>query len=455
MGVYTHPGKIDIAMDLPHPVFWMEASASMPIVLKDRVIEAFQKLHEKGVVHGDVALRHILIGADARVTLIDFQASRADEPNEDLGLVATSPGEKDLEMRRIKFLLNVGNARKKEFRKSKAARKRSARNKAREQRRRELLQHGIINSLPLDESEPLEDIREPPVPLEELEKYWMVDVNDDPRRFVVPGSSDSDVARAVASFLQCIRDMEGADCGWSDICNGPSSPRSPLASPSLSPRLDGVSIPGLPSSIKVRDFAYESTCWTSISRLQAEHHMDMEDHGPSLSPSAEKEKGSTSGDMTIAPSHSSNHLKRHHEEGEEKATYVERLPTGKRARLDSSLWKECNTTATAEAKIASDCGLVMVHPEGLEAIPRPISADGCQGTIPVNEPEAEHPRPKRLREAVEASDIDVDVNAKKRRGMSRSSPPYHAWITNRTISLSSNKGTLHLRVGRRLGIPTE
>ncbi|KAH9025849.1 hypothetical protein EDB85DRAFT_1840222, partial [Lactarius pseudohatsudake] len=64
MGVYTGPGKIDIAMDLPHPIFWMEASASMPMVLKDRVVEAFQKLHERGIVHGDVALRHILVGAD-------------------------------------------------------------------------------------------------------------------------------------------------------------------------------------------------------------------------------------------------------------------------------------------------------------------------------------------------------------------------------------------------------
>ena len=53
----------------------MEASALMPAVLEDRVVEAFIKLHERGIVHGDIVLRHILIGADARVTLIDFQAS--------------------------------------------------------------------------------------------------------------------------------------------------------------------------------------------------------------------------------------------------------------------------------------------------------------------------------------------------------------------------------------------
>jgi hypothetical protein len=175
MGVYTRPGKIDIAMDLPHPVFWMEASASMPVVLKERVVEAFMKLHERGIVHGDIALRHILIGADARVTLIDFQASRADDSNEDLGLEGTYPGEKELEMRRVKFLLNVDNARQKEFRKSKAAQKRLARNTARARRRQELLRHGITTGLPVDESVPLADINEPPVSLEELERYWMED----------------------------------------------------------------------------------------------------------------------------------------------------------------------------------------------------------------------------------------------------------------------------------------
>ncbi|KAI0307843.1 hypothetical protein B0F90DRAFT_1677735, partial [Multifurca ochricompacta] len=211
-------------MELPHPVFWIEACASMPTLLKDRVLEAFQKLHDRGVVHGDVALRHILIGADARVTLIDFQASRADEPNEVLGLPATFPGEKDLEIRRVKFLLDIDNARKKEFRKSKAARQRSYRNRARARQRRELLQHGITTGLPMDEPEPWEEVKEAPIPLDQLEKYWMEDANDDPRRFVVPGSSDSEVAIAISSFLRCLRDIEEADSDWSISGNGPSSP---------------------------------------------------------------------------------------------------------------------------------------------------------------------------------------------------------------------------------------
>jgi hypothetical protein len=332
MGVYTWPGKIDIAMELPHPVFWMEASASMPVVLKDSVVGAFRKLHERGIVHGDVALRHILIGADARVTLIDFQASRADEPNEDLDLAMTYTGEKDLEIRRVRFLLNMDNARKKEFKKSKAALKRSERNKRREQRRRELLRHGITTGLPLDEPEPPEDINEPPVPLDELERYWMEDANDDPRRFIVPGTSESEVAEAISSFLRRIKDMEGADCGWSVVCNAPSSPRSPLASPSLSPRNDNANITELPQSIKVRDFAYESACWSPIPRPQEE--LSTRNHDPPSPLSVEK--GNISGDRATILSHSPTHLKRHREDDDEETAYVEGSPTGKRPRPDDS-----------------------------------------------------------------------------------------------------------------------
>jgi len=330
MGVYTRPGKIDIAMELPHPVFWMEASASMPVVLKDYVVGAFRKLHKRGIVHGDVALRHILIGADARVTLIDFQASRADEPNEELGLAMTYPGEKDLEIRRVRFLLNMDNARKKEFKKSRAALRRSERNKRREQRRRELLRHGITSGLPLDEPEPLEDINEPPVPLDELERYWMEDANDDPRRFIVPGTCDSEVAEAISSFLRCIKDMEGADCGWSVICNAPSSPRSALASPPLSPRNDKASITELPPSIKVRDFAYESGCWSSTPCPQEE--LRTRNHDPPSPASAEK--GDVSCDRAIILSLPATRLKRCREDDEERAAHVEGSPTGKRPRPD-------------------------------------------------------------------------------------------------------------------------
>jgi hypothetical protein len=411
MGVYTRPGKIDIAMDVPHPIFWMEASASMPTVLKDRIVKSFQKLHERGVLHGDVALRHILIGADARVTLIDFQASRADEPNEDLGLEAAYPGEKDLEMRRVKFLLNMDNARKKEFRKSKAALRRSARNKERERRRQELLRHGITVGLPFDEPEPLEDVKEPPVPLDELEKYWMEDANDDPRRFVVPGSSDSEVAGAISSFLQCIQDMERADCGWSVVCNGPLSPRSPLASPFLSPHCVDFGNPKLPPSIKIRDFAYESTCWSSSFRPRTRR--DMENLNSLSTPPPEN--GILPSDQSVISPPGANSLKRQREDGEKRAIYVEQLPTGKRARLDTSPLEECDAATITETRIASDFGLIKAstYYRSPESIVSPVS---MQESGPVNESNPSDARHKRLREAAEV-DEGESANAKKHRGI--------------------------------------
>ena len=47
---------------------------------------------------------------------------------------------------------------------------------------------------------PVAGIHEPLVPLDELERYWMEDGNDDPRRFIVPGSSETGVSRAMFSF---------------------------------------------------------------------------------------------------------------------------------------------------------------------------------------------------------------------------------------------------------------
>jgi len=417
MGVYTRPGEIDIIMNLPHPVFWIEASPSMPMVLKDCVVEAFQKLHERGVVHGDVALRHILIGADARVTLIDFQASRADDPNEDLGLCAAYPGDKAFEMRRVKFLLNMDNARKKEFRKSKAALKRTMRNRERERQRQELLKHGITVGLPLDEPEPLEDIKDPPVPLDELERYWMEGANDDPRRFVVPGSSDSDVAGAVSSFLQCIQDMEGADCGWSVVCNSPSSPRSPLASLFPPPRHDQASIPELPPSIKIRDFAYETTCRRpSISYPRAGHGMESHDSSPLSSVERNVPR-----DRATISLHDRNSLKRQREDGEAKPIYLEKLPTGKRARLDFP-FSGCDDASASETKHVPGCDPVdSKDPESLPVlvILGHVSADGCQGHSPLSEPESEHFIHKRSREVAEADDIRDHVIAKKPRRFCR------------------------------------
>ena len=85
---------------------------------------------------------------------------------------------------------------------------------ARAQRRQELLRYVVTTGLPVNVPVTLADIHEPPVPLDELERYWMEDANDDPRRFIVSGSSETDFSRAIFSFLKQIRDMETSDCPW-------------------------------------------------------------------------------------------------------------------------------------------------------------------------------------------------------------------------------------------------
>ncbi|THU94836.1 hypothetical protein K435DRAFT_560368, partial [Dendrothele bispora CBS 962.96] len=65
ISLFTAPGFINVAMEPPHHSFWIEASTDMPLILKQRCVEAFEKLHACGVLHGDVELRHMLIGGDA------------------------------------------------------------------------------------------------------------------------------------------------------------------------------------------------------------------------------------------------------------------------------------------------------------------------------------------------------------------------------------------------------
>ncbi|KAJ7777702.1 hypothetical protein DFH07DRAFT_702722, partial [Mycena maculata] len=64
INVYSSTGTVSVAMEPPHPSFWLEVSLDMPRVLKKCCIQAFEKLHEDGVYHGDIELRHMLIGAD-------------------------------------------------------------------------------------------------------------------------------------------------------------------------------------------------------------------------------------------------------------------------------------------------------------------------------------------------------------------------------------------------------
>ncbi|KAJ7042522.1 hypothetical protein C8F04DRAFT_993555 [Mycena alexandri] len=191
INVYSCAGAVDVAMEPPHHSFWIEASADMPHVLKKRCVNAFKELHAAGVYHGDVELRHMLIGGDARVTIIDFQASRALVPNKAVRLAAATPDELRLEMRKVKFKLDYEDARTREDEKLMRAARLERRN-----------QRAFAGEQPLPE-----DVRDPPIDSREWNLEW-IGTAVEPARFVMPGQSVEDIERALGEFLDVLEKLE-------------------------------------------------------------------------------------------------------------------------------------------------------------------------------------------------------------------------------------------------------
>ena len=159
----------------------------MPDVLKRRCVEAFEKLHSQGILHGDAELRHMLINADAKITIIDFKAAATCVPlenvdMEEVGLRRAVPEEFRLEMRRVKFKLDYDGARERE------------REKQLRKRRGEFKE---------------EDVLDPPVASHILNFHWLEGCERPPTRFVVPGQTKEQVELAVKRFLRRVEEMEG------------------------------------------------------------------------------------------------------------------------------------------------------------------------------------------------------------------------------------------------------
>jgi hypothetical protein len=51
-----------MAMEPPHPHAWRVADRSLSVGEKYAIVDAYAQIHARGVLHGDVALRHMLIG---------------------------------------------------------------------------------------------------------------------------------------------------------------------------------------------------------------------------------------------------------------------------------------------------------------------------------------------------------------------------------------------------------
>ena len=51
-----------MAMEPPHPHAWRVADRSLSVDEKYAIVDAYAQIHARGVLHGDVVLRHMLIG---------------------------------------------------------------------------------------------------------------------------------------------------------------------------------------------------------------------------------------------------------------------------------------------------------------------------------------------------------------------------------------------------------
>lgn len=128
----------------------------------------------------------MLIGADAKVTIVDFKAAATCVPlenvdMEEVGLRKATPEEFRLEMRRVKFKLDYDGAREKE------------RGKQLRKKRGELKE---------------EDVLDPPVDSHVLNFHWLEGCERPPTRFVVPGQTKEQVEFAVKLFLRKVEEME-------------------------------------------------------------------------------------------------------------------------------------------------------------------------------------------------------------------------------------------------------
>ncbi|KAK1223784.1 hypothetical protein PQX77_013308 [Marasmius sp. AFHP31] len=193
--VLDGPATLNVAMEPPHHSFWIEASSDMPLVLKDRCVEAFEKLHARGVLHGDVELRHMLIGGDGKVTIIDFQQSRALEPIPDVRLERATPAELRREMRKVKVKLDYPGARDLEYRKFQ-----------RHQHPRQ-----ANTGSPFSVSQMKEDALNPPIRHQREWEEW-VEERPLPKRFVMPGQDPSIFLEALRTFLD---DVDPRGTGFS------------------------------------------------------------------------------------------------------------------------------------------------------------------------------------------------------------------------------------------------
>lgn len=198
-----------IAMELPHPIFWIEASSEMPESLKQRCVDAYEKIHAQGVLHGDVELQNMLIGGDGKVTITHFQNGRA-LVSDPAGIVPRAEfPEFAMEMRKVKYKLDYDGARRKEMDKLGRSLARQSNDLMRNVHIDTFGRRSSSGVLPIPVPE--EDVLIPPVDGQVWNKSWANDASlARPFRFVLPGYTDDVVAQEVRNFMALLDQAQPA-----------------------------------------------------------------------------------------------------------------------------------------------------------------------------------------------------------------------------------------------------
>ncbi|KAG9314528.1 hypothetical protein JVU11DRAFT_5325 [Chiua virens] len=203
------------------------ASPNMPDALKEKVIAAFEKIHAQGVLHGDPELRHMLIGADGKVMIIDFGMSRANREHPSVGIERAEPEEFRLEMRKVKYKLDYMGARKKEGDKVDDYLRRVRRNRKASELWKRRARGERVGPIPQYEEDPEEYELDPPVNAQDFQEDWITASDDVPIRVIVPGQTSEEVANQVQALIWKLEEM----------CSLSSSPYPPGTEPQCSSQM--------------------------------------------------------------------------------------------------------------------------------------------------------------------------------------------------------------------------
>ncbi|KAL1760410.1 hypothetical protein FB107DRAFT_286951 [Schizophyllum commune] len=205
-----------VVMEPPHASFWITASPDMPHALKRRVVRAYELLHARGIAQTSVALEHMLVGADGRVTLAHFHHARGAVAHKPVDLRAASAKDLRLEMRRVKYLLDFEDAREAEEEKYARGRARHARNQDELSRAQMDYRHK-----PRIDRGSKDDRQNPPFETDSFQRMKAALRAYTPRRVVMPGQSAEELARNVARFCEIVDGMDAEDESY---LNAPQPP---------------------------------------------------------------------------------------------------------------------------------------------------------------------------------------------------------------------------------------